>query len=176
MNGIHDMGGMDGFGPSIPSMLALSSTRNGKARSWPTAAGWAPLGLDITKAATESRCCRRISISRPITAAGWNGSNGPSSLTVTPMLTKSPQAMRFAQARPRQGASSPWPISTGSAAWHLHSPGNHARPVRRGRPGSRGTCIPRPIPGCPAMSRPCRSGGAVAWLPRLPGYRGDGPG
>ena len=44
MNGIHDMGGMDGFGAVDPDETGRSSTANGKARSWRPAASMGAIG------------------------------------------------------------------------------------------------------------------------------------
>ena len=76
MNGVHDMGGMDGFGKVEPSRTSRPFTRNGKAACSPWSARWArPARSTSTPPASTAKPCRRTFISPvPITGNGCSGS------------------------------------------------------------------------------------------------------
>ena len=119
MNGIHDMGGMDGFGKVEPeeNEPVFHAPWEG-ARDGRDAARWARSGAGTsTRAATASSCCRRISISRsyyhrwlraPRTGAGQ--------VRLRRCRRDRCRPCRCGPARRRRAANSPWPISAASPA------------------------------------------------------------
>ena len=76
MNGVHDMGGMDGFGKVEPEPNEPMFHTDGKRACWRWCARWAPPAPSTSiRRASIGRRCRRTSISpAPTTRNGFSGS------------------------------------------------------------------------------------------------------
>ena len=174
MNGIHDMGGMDGFGPVDPD--ESGPVFHGKWEGQVMAASRVMGAVGAWNIDQGRYGIEQLPPHRYLTSYyhRWLARCESAFVkTATPIRTKSPPAIRFAPARRRRAASSPSPTSTASAGAGP-SPGRSRAGAVRGRAiASREERASQgPYPAAALRSRSCRHGRAAARLPGLPRQRG----
>ena len=115
MNGVHDMGGMHGFGPVTPEKdePVFHAAWEGRVLRCNARRGCSAIGISIW-AAPQSRSCRRISISAsPITRNGTAASKRGSCPSVSSARTRSKAGHALHPAKPVKRKLTPADVDAG---------------------------------------------------------------